>query len=266
MYDKRLFDGRQVFRTVKVSNDLTWEAAYNAGHKVSSSALTMAFSSEIKSFSQFMQVLKLVEHCKMCEGVNNPAFSVLQKTVYNVCGENIGNIEEVVTLDQHGNEQHFHNRRSVSCPYFMDTTMSGSYCHSCNVLRRNLSVQLVRFNNKLHSECEKLVEPSKSKTNKRFLSEEDRSDKEIDQKRRRINAEKRARYWKFKAAEEKKMRKLINDDESDLTVMFKELNDKGTEQGKDMFPNDPRLSLFWEMQRDAISKKSKKTSIRWHPR
>lgn len=263
MYDKKLIDCRQVFRTVKVSNDLTWEAAYG-GHKASSSALIMAFSSEIKSFSQFMQVLRLVENCKICKGVNNVSFSVLQKTVYNACGTHIGKMEEVATLDQHGNEQHFHNWRSVSCPYFMDSTMSGSQCQSCNVLRRNLSVQLVRFNNKLRNECDKLVEPSKSKANKRFLSEEDRSDREIDQKRRRINAEKRARYWKFKAAEEKKMRQLIHDDEHDLVTMFNEL-DKGTEQGKDMFPNDERLSLFWEMQRDAVSKKSKQTSIRWHP-
>ena len=149
------------------------------------------------------------------------AFSVLQKTIYNACGTHIGQMEEVATLDQHGNEQHFHNWRSVSCPYFMDSTMSGSQCQSCNVLRRNLSVQLVCFNNKLRHECDKLVEPSKSKANKRFLSEEDRSDREIDQKRRK-NAEKRARYWKFKAAEEKKMRQLIHDDECDLVTMFNE--------------------------------------------
>ena len=48
MYDKKPIDGRQVFRTVKVFNDLTWEAAYG-GHKASSSALIMAFSGEIKS-------------------------------------------------------------------------------------------------------------------------------------------------------------------------------------------------------------------------
>ena len=34
MYDKKLIDCRQVFRTVKVSTDLTWEAAYG-GHKAS---------------------------------------------------------------------------------------------------------------------------------------------------------------------------------------------------------------------------------------
>ena len=42
------------FLGLLVSNDLTWEAAYG-GHKASSSALIMAFSSEIKSCSQFPQ-------------------------------------------------------------------------------------------------------------------------------------------------------------------------------------------------------------------
>ena len=170
-------------------------------------------------------------------------------------------MEGVVQLDEHGNEQHFHNWRSVSCSYFLDTmTSSSSLCNSCNILRRNLSVQLVQFNNSLLDESEKLVESSTSKTNKRFLSEEDLSAKEIDQKRR-VAAEKRARYWKLKAAEEKKTKHLVSDDDCNLTAMFKELD----KLEKELFPNDPRLSLFWEMQRDVVSKKSKQGSIRWHP-
>jgi hypothetical protein len=44
------------------------------------------------------------------------------------------------------------------------------------------------------------------------------SAKEIDQKRR-VAAEKRARYWKLKAAEEKKMKHLVSDDDCDLTAI-----------------------------------------------
>jgi hypothetical protein len=58
-----------------------------------------------------------------------------------------------------------------------------------------------------------LVEPSTSRTNKRFLSEEEMSAKECDQKRRRIAAEKRARYWRFKAAEETKLKHLASEDD-----------------------------------------------------
>ena len=93
-----------------------------------------------------------------------------------------------------------------------------------------------------------MAEPSKSKGNKRFLSNEEISERENDQKRRRITAEKRVKYWKFKAAEEEKMKHMAVDDGNDLMVMFKEL-DKVDEKnpGKEMFPDDPKLSLFWEM-------------------
>ncbi len=145
---------------------ITWEAIY-AGHKASCSALILSLPSKIESFSEFIQIKKLVELWKMCQGANNPSFSVLKNTVYNVCGEKIGIMKEVVELDQHGNEKCFHNWRSLSCSYFMETTASSSsLCHSCNILRRNLSVQLVRFNSNLHEEHKKLVEPSMSKTNK----------------------------------------------------------------------------------------------------
>ena len=261
MYDKKLFDGKQVFRTVKVSDDLTWEATY-AGCKTNCSSLIAPLPNEIGSLSEFLKILQVVEVWKTCTGATNSAFSVLKSIVHNVCGEQIGTIEQVVHLDEHGNEQQFSNWRSVSCSYFMETTTTSSaLCHSCNILRRNLSVQLVRFNNNLHDECEKLVEPSTSRTNKRFLSEEEMSAKECDQKRRRIAAEKRARYWRFKAAEEKKMKHLASEDDCDLTTMFRELD----KPEKEFFPDDPRLSLFWEVQRDVISKKAKQGSIRWHP-
>ena len=60
------------------------------------------------------------------------------------------------------------------------------------------------------------------------------------------------------------MKCLAKDDDNDLMVMFKEL-DKVDNEDKEMFPGDSKLSLFWEMQCDVISKQSKKTSIRWHP-
>ena len=262
-YDNKLFDGMQVFRTVKVFKDLTWEATY-AGHKASSAVFMMVLPSVVVSFPEFMKIIKMVECCKICQGVKNQSFAVLEKNIHNVCGKEIGKREAVVYQDQAGNEQCANNWRSLTCEYFMDTSSVGSMCPNCNLLRRNLSVQLVRFNNSLQQQSEKFAEPSKSKVNKRFLSSDDISDRENDQKRRRIIAEKREEYWRFKAVEEKNMKCLAKDNDNDLMVMFKEL-DKVDNEDKEMFPGDPKLSLFWEMQRDVISKQSKKTSIRWHP-
>jgi len=170
-------------------------------------------------------------------------------------------MEEVVKLDETGKEDHFHNRRSTCCEYLMNTCSSASRCEGCNVLRRNLSVQLVRYNKSLLDPQRKM--DSKSKVNKRFLSEEEREEKENDQKRRRRNADRRAEYWKCKASEEKKMRHIAQDDEHDLMVMFNEL-DNSSSGPEDMFPDNPKMSMFWEMQREVISKNNHKTAIKWH--
>ena len=201
--------------------------------------------------------MKMVECCKICQGVRNQSFEVLEENVHNVCGKKFGKVEEIVCQDRIGNEQCSKSRRSLACEYFMDTPSVRSICKNCNLLRRNMSVQLVRFNNNLQERSKSLPESSKSKVNKRFLSREDISDRENDQKRRRIIAEKRAKYWKFKAVEEKNMKCMTKNDDNDLLVMFKEL-DKVNNEDKEMFLDDPKLSLFWEMQRDVISKKSKK--------
>ena len=100
MYDKKLFNGKQVFRTIKVFNDLTWETIY-AGCKSSCSALITNLPSKIGSLSQLIEIIKVVEVWKICKGANNPSFSVLKNTVYDIQGEEIGVMKEVAELDQY---------------------------------------------------------------------------------------------------------------------------------------------------------------------
>jgi hypothetical protein len=49
--------------------------------------------------------------------------------------------------------------------------------------------------------------------------------------------------------------------------MFQEL-DKGTglEGEQLMFPDSPKMIMFWEMQRAVVCKAQQKTFIRWHPK
>ena len=187
----------------------------------------------------------------------------MEKNIHNVCGKEIGKHEEVVYQDQVRNEQCANNWRSLTCEYFMDTSSVGSMCPNCNLLRRNLSVQLVRFNNSLQQQSEKFAEPSKSKVNKRFLSSDDISDRENDQKRKKNNCRKKRKILEVQGCRGKNMKCLAKDD-NDLVVMFKEL-DKVDNEDKEMFPGDPKLLLFWGMRHDVISKQSKKASTRWHP-
>ena len=265
LYDKKLINGRQAYKILKVFNNLTWLASY-AGHQSISSSFSTA-PQKTFSFYDFSNITKILENSKICGVVDNPSLMILPTDTKNIQGQTIGSIEEVIIVDDCGNEQKLNVRRSTGCKFFMDTCSLGSRCSNCNTLRRNLSFQIVRFNNNLRS---KRVngEMSKGKsTNKRFLSEEDRNRYNEDQKRMRINAEKREKYWKFKAAEEKKTKNIVREDESDLLDMFNEL-DKGTgPNGEELvFPDNPNMNLFWEMQRDAVSKRNQKISIRWHPK
>jgi len=200
-YDQKLFDGKQVFRTIKIWNYLTWDVSL-AGHVINSSAFKASLPIRITAFQDFQNIIQIIESCRICEGVKNLEFAVVPKTISNLCGHNICKMEEVVKLGETGKEEHFHNRRLTCCEYLMNTCSSASRCEGCNVLRRNLSVQLVRYNKSLLDPQRKM--DSKSKVNKRFLSEEEREEKENDQKRRRRNVDRRAKYWKFKASEEKK--------------------------------------------------------------
>ena len=108
---------------------------------------------------------------------------------------------------------------------------------------------------------------NKSRTNERFLNEKEIIERASDEKQRRINAEKKEQYWRFKAVQEKQMRKTSQEsNDDDLLVMFNAVDKEIGENGDDlMFPENATMSLFWSMQREAVAKTEQKKSIRWHP-
>lgn len=267
-YEKKVINGVKIYRTVKVFEDLSWESSY-AGRR-NPSSLFCVTPSIIGNFNDLLNIIHVIEHTKICCGVSNPDFEVLSSNASDVHGQLIGCQEECVLLDSQGiKKQTLQIHRAVKCMfYIISTQTSSNRCSYCSVLRRNLSVQLVRFNKKSSSmeSNTSSVGPDKSRTNKRFLSEYEKTEKENYEKRRRINAEKRERYWRFKSVQEKNMRNMNQQNNEDLLTMFKYV-DKGTgEDGEDlMFPDNAKMSLFWSMQRDAVSNAEKRTSIRWHP-
>ena len=61
------------------------------------------------------------------------------------------------------------------------------------------------------------------------------------------------------------MRKMSQESNDDLLVMFHAV-DKGIgENGEALMFPDATMSLFWSMQREAVAKTEQKKSIRWHP-
>ena len=128
-------------------------------------------------------------------------------------------------------------------------------CNHCSNLRKHLSAQLSRLNK---SEKQTDFTNSGSKVNKRFLTIDQIIEREQDQKRR-VNAEQRGKYWQLKALEEKNMRRLAEQDNQDLLVMFETIN------GEQPFVDNPEMAMFWELQKDVISKSTNRRQIRWHP-
>ena len=128
-------------------------------------------------------------------------------------------------------------------------------CNHCSNLRKHLSAQLSRLNK---SEKQTDFTNSGSKVNKRFLTIDQIIEREQDQKRR-VNAEQRGKYWQLKALEEKNMRRLAEQDNQDLLVMFETIN------GEQHFVDNPEMAMFWELQKDVISKSTNRRQIRWHP-
>jgi hypothetical protein len=63
----------------------------------------------------------------------------------------------------------------------------------------------------------------------------------------------------LKALEEKNMRRLAEQDNQDLLVMFETIN------GEQPFVDNPEMATFWELQKDVISKSTNRRQIRWHP-
>jgi hypothetical protein len=263
-YEKKVINGSKIYRTVKVFKNLTWEASY--GCKTTSRFQFPTAPSHISSLNDLLKVINVIEHNKICCGVSNPSFNVLHSNTRNAHGQLTGCKEECILVDSEGKGQTSHSHRAVNCTFYMSVQYLGSICAECSVLRRNFSVQLVRFNASSESELNKSDDSSKSRTNKKFLSEKDMYEIASDEKRRRINAEKREQYWRFKAVKEKQMRVMTQNSNDDLLAMFKSV-DKGIgENGVDMmFPENATMSLFWSMQRDAVAKAEHNESIRWHP-
>ena len=190
LYDNKLINGVRVCKVLQVFNNLSWIVSY-AGVQATEN-LFSDVPDKISSTNDFSNIIKILENVHICVGVNNQPFIALQAETVNIHGEIIGSLQSVTTVNKDGNEQVVSTRRSTSCTYFIHNTTS-SRCSSCNLLRRSLSVQLVRYNN------------GNSINGKRAMSEDERKGREHELKRKLINTEKREKYWKFKATEMKKL-------------------------------------------------------------
>ena len=131
---------------------------------------------------------------------------------------------------------------SSNCKIF---SFHGARCTECSKLLKNYNIKKQRKEkrNDIHPFC-----------NKRYLSKEEVNFQLQLEKRKRILAEMREKYWKEKFENESVQ--LEEDDHNDVAVMLKGVS-------KDNVPEE--MTCLWEQQK-KILKTNKKRGYRWHPK
>ncbi|CAB4033094.1 Hypothetical predicted protein [Paramuricea clavata] len=197
---------------------------------------------KITCLNDLIHILSFTENLHICHGIKYMDYNVLPPVTKNISGSVVGQYDPLTGC-----------RRSVSCPVLITHGIYAKSCNHCSNLRKHISAQLSRLNK---SEKQTDFTNSGSKVNKRFLTIDQIIEREQDQKRRRVNAEQRGKYWQLKALEEKNMRRLAEQDNQDLLVMFETINKEQP------FVDNPEMAMFWELQKDVISKSTNRRQIR----
>ena len=102
---------------------------------------------------------------------------------------------------------------------------------------------------------------SNSKVNKRFLTNEHLLERQYDQKTEEEKCREKGNILACQSSGGEENEKIAEQDNHDLLIMFETLK----KEQNTSFPDNPEMAMFWEMQKDAISKSDNKGQIRWNP-
>lgn len=175
-----------------------------------------------------------VEKSSFCTGISLPNEDSLQVFVPHIT-------TTYKTLEQQ-TENEVNKFFSLKCLVF---SPPGSKCSECR--------QLLKLHNTKMQRREKRV-GIHPKCNKRYLRKEEVVLQVHQEQKRRVNAEKRERYWREKFENESV--EVQNDDNSDLTCIFQGV-------AKEKVPEE--MACLWEQQKRIMHTKSKR-GYRWHPK
>ena len=131
---------------------------------------------------------------------------------------------------------------SAKCKIF---AVSGAPCSECNYL--------LKLHNRKTQRREKRMGISRN-CNKRYLRKEDVVLQLNQERKQRLNAEKREKYWKEKFLQESVQ--LEDGDHVDLITLLHKVP-------KDKVPEE--IEYLWEQQQKILNTKSK-CGYRWHPK
>ena len=263
-FDNQCINGVQVTRCVMVHKDLTWQVkVYNStlNPGVFTSTLSHDPPGKLVLKSDLITLLNAVGmKSELCPGCNSPEFDRIPKP----CLDKNGNLKGTIETMSNSSSETWQTRRSSTCQYLIcGKSYKTVRCQSCSQLNRSLCNFLYKSKTVVENPDKENQQPSSSNVCWKFLSDEDKLKRYTDQRRRRINAERREKYAKRKIEEEKKMLKLNKVDTDDVRIMFNQLDD----EMKELECDDSSITVdndlfYWSMQREVLQ--SGKTV--WHPR
>ncbi|XP_078384471.1 uncharacterized protein LOC144666905 [Oculina patagonica] len=179
--------------------------------------------------------INYVEKSSFCAGISLPLGESLQVYVPHI-SSTFKELEQETLAEEESKAY------SLRCKVF---SLPGSKCSECRQLEKLHKTKLKRREKRvgIHVKC-----------NKRYLSKEEVVLQLHQERKRRLNAEKREKYWRDKFHEESI--EIESRDHDDLSSIFQGLP-------KEKVPEE--MACFWEQQKRILNTTSKR-GYRWHPK
>jgi len=201
MFTSQFRNGVRVVKTIIIERNLQLQArVHNVQVPVHffrgcCGRSTSIDNGSVRSFEELVEILQYFRKCTMCKGLTNSDYSALPQQVYNAKREVIGRTEEV-SSDADG-ACTLQIKRSLLCVGVLRHNLSKSgskeqSCPSCSSMKNTLDVALHRLKKTIDTTFpdKNNHTSSRSTANWRFLGTEEKRERELDERKRRINTKK----------------------------------------------------------------------------
>lgn len=229
-----LCNDRKVLQEVVIFKD--WSFELKVMGKIVSKETIDNIVSEFSKKSSLDILFSVLSKVHICKGLPWSNGEILQRSSVEL-------VTEKWILDN--TEMGEFRVRSPECSFVYPPTSKCAMCENCYGLKRS-----TRAGAKEQSHVQE--EKEKSRKPETLMSREELIEKLHDEKKKRVNLERREKYHRI----ESEMKEFEESDHKDFVSLF-------TSVEKEVLPEGMRL--LWEAQADALQSKGP-TGHRWHPK
>lgn len=235
MKSQDLCDGQRIIYELTIYKDWTYTVKVNHREIAKETLGILALSSSKRIVRSLFHVISASRECK---GFPVPT----NKVAKDIKGNTIGKTEE---WRNQSDCSVVLNLRSITCRVLIQNNYSrgsSQICDECSRIKRNCTISC-------HENAKSALQTRES-----YMSKEELQQKLQEEKVRRVNAERRVKYWRSKI--ENEMKTFVEEDHNEFVHMFQSVK-------KDSLDDD--MKIFWEAQEKALQLNNSK-GYRWHPK